>query len=186
MKALIKSILVVAVMLGTYTSFANETLEVLPTFKFVTEGNDISVTNSSGEVIYSGKVNHNGNLIRLFDFSKLNNDIYTIEISKDFEIEVVDLEVKNEEVIILTETQKKIFKPVFRTEKNKLIVSKIALDYNKMNVELYYEGELIYSENVEEKENVLNRIYQLDNENRGSYTAIITANNRVYSKHFRI
>ena len=186
MKALIKSILVVAVMLGTYTSFANEPLEFAATFKFINKGNAISVTNASGEIIYSGTINYNGNLIRLFDFSKLKNGIYTVEISKAFEIEVIDLEVKNKNVRLLAETQEKIFKPVFRAEENTVIISKIALDSKEMHVEIYYQDELIFKENIDDEEDILNRVYKLDTKNQGNYTAIIRTNNRVYTEHFSI
>ncbi len=187
MKTLIKSILVVAVMFGTYTSYASETLSTLPTFKFVNEGDSISVTNSAGEVIYQGRVNYNGNLIRLFDFSQLDNGVYTVEISKDFEIETLNLNVTDNKVTLLTDSQEKIFKPVFRTKNDKLIVSKIALDQKEMKVEIYYKDELIFTENVDgQNGDILNRVYQLDATNRGDYTAVIRANDRVYVKNFRI
>lgn len=187
MKTLIKSILVIAVMFGTCTAYANETLRNLPTFKFINEGDSISVTNSSGEVIYKGRVNYNGNLIRLFDFSQLNDGIYTVEISKDFEIEILNLNVKNKQVTLLTDSHEKIYKPVFRTENSKIIISKIALDTKQMEVEIYYGDELIYNENIDEQEeSILNRVYKLDETNRGNYTAIIRANDRVFIKRFRI
>ncbi|MAG85946.1 MAG: hypothetical protein CMB97_00820 [Flavobacteriaceae bacterium] len=185
MKTLIKSILVVAVMLGTCASYASETLRDLPTFKFVSEGHNLSVTDDSGEVIFSGRIKHNGNLVRLFDFSQLNNGTYTVEISKDFEIEIVDLQVNNKEVKILNDTQTKIYKPVVRAEEGVVIVSKIGLDTNNMDVELYFEDELIHSENVEGKD-VLNRVYKLDKTVKGEYTAVIKSNGRVYTKNFRI
>lgn len=186
MKAFIKSILVITVMLVTYTSYANETLEISPTFKFINEGDNISVTNASGKVIYQGRINYNGNLLRLFNFSQLNNGVYTVEISKDFEIEVLDLMVKNEQVTLLKNSQEKIFKPVVRTKNNRLFISKIALDSKEMKVELYYEDELIYSEKIEDKEDILNRIYKLDETNRGNYTAVIRTNDRVYTENFKI
>ena len=92
-------------------------------FKLINEGDSISVTDSSGEVIYQGRINYNGNLIRLFDFSQLNDGVYTVEISKDFEIEILNLNVKNKEVTLLTDSQEKIFKPVFRTENSKIIMT---------------------------------------------------------------
>lgn len=185
MKTLIKSIMVVAVMLGTYTSYASETLKDLSTFKFVSEGHNLSVTDDSGKVIFSGRIKHNGNLVRLFDFSQLNNGTYTVEISKDFEIEVVELQVENKEVKILDNTQTKIYKPVIRSEEGLLIVSKIGLDTNEMKVELYFEDELIHTENVEGKD-VLNRVYKLDKSVTGDYTAVIRSNGRVYTKNFSI
>ncbi|MFC0603330.1 hypothetical protein [Winogradskyella pulchriflava] len=186
MKTLIKSILVVAVMFGTYTGYANETVEVLPTFKYINEGDSISVTDASGKVIYNGRINYNGNLLRLFDFSELNNGTYTVEINKAFEIDVINLKVENKIVTLLASSQKKIFKPVFRTEKDKLIVSKLALDTKKINVEIYFEDQLIYTETVEGTEDILNRIYKLDKNTNGNYTAIVRSNDRVFIQNFRI
>ncbi|GAB4154260.1 MAG: hypothetical protein Tsb0033_01970 [Winogradskyella sp.] len=185
MKTLIKSIMIVAVMLGTLTSYASETIKDISTFKFVNEGHNFSVTNASGEVIFSDRINHSGNLVGLFDFSQLKNGIYTVEISKDFEIEVIDLEVKNREVKILADTQNKIYKPVIRPEDELLIISKIGLDTNEMKVELYFEDELIHTENVKGKD-ILNRVYKLDKTVIGNYRAVIRSNGRVYTKSFRI
>ncbi|MBC2843758.1 hypothetical protein [Winogradskyella flava] len=186
MKTLIKSILVVAGMLGTYTSYANETSDILPTFKYINAGDSISVTDASGEVIYSGHINYSGNLIKLFDFSKLKDGIYTVEVGKDFEIEIVNINVKNQVVTLLKDSQEKIFKPVFRAEDSKLIISKLALDSKEMKVELYFGDDLIHTETVESSDKILNRVYRLDKSNRGEYTAIIRSNGRVYVENFRI
>lgn len=187
MKTFIKSILIVAVMFGTYTSYASETFSSSPIYKFVNEGDLISVTDANGEVIYQGNIKHNGNLVKLFDFSNLINGVYNVEIDKDFEIESVNLLVKDKKVTLLTDSQEKIFKPVFRSEKNTLIISKIAFDSVEIEVELYYEDELIYTESIEEQEdNIFNRVYKLDKTNRGFYKAIVRTNDRVYVKTFRI
>ena len=57
MKTLFKNILVLAVMLGTGTSYANATLEVLPTFNNVKTGNTITVTDAAGAIVFSGRIN---------------------------------------------------------------------------------------------------------------------------------
>ena len=55
-----------------------------------------------------------------------------------------------------------------------------------MNVKLYYDGELIFSENVKEEAEILNRVYRLDETNPGAYKAVIKTNDRVYTENFRI
>ncbi|MDY2586403.1 hypothetical protein [Winogradskyella aquimaris] len=185
MKRLIRNIMVVAVMLGTSTGYANQTLKETPTFKYINEGHMLTVINASGDIIYSGRIKQSGSLDRLFDFSQLKDGNYTVEISKDFEIEVIDLEVKDNNVKLFTETEEKVFKPVFRTENSMLIVSKIALDTKEMDVELYFEDELIHKETVK-GDDILNRVYRLDRTLNGNYTAVIRCNGRVYIKDFRI
>ncbi|WP_179353462.1 hypothetical protein [Winogradskyella vidalii] len=185
MKTLFKSILVLAVMLGTCTSYANTTLELSSIFSDVKKGNSISVTDEAGMIVFSGQINYDGNINRLYDFSQLKNGIYMIEIDKDFEIEISTVEVKNENVIILSQKNKKIFKPVFRVEDGRVIISKIALDKPQMQVELYFDNKLIHTETVK-GEKVLNRVYKLDKNISGDYTAIVKSNDRVFVKNFRI
>lgn len=185
MKRLIRNIMVVAVMLGTSTGYANETLKETSTFKYINEGHKLTVINAYGDIVYSGRIKQSGSLDRLFDFSQLKDGNYTVEISKDFEIEVIDLEVKDNNVKLFTETEEKVFKTVFRTENSMLIVSKIALDTKEMDVELYFEDELIHKETVK-GDDILNRVYRLDRTLNGNYTAVIRCNGRVYTKDFRI
>ena len=185
MKTLFKNILVLAVVLGTYTSYANATLEVTPTFNNVKKGNSISVTDQAGEIIFSGYVNFNGNLNKLYNFSQLRDGIYNVEINKDFEIEISTIEVKANIVYFLNEKSVKIFKPVFRLDGDKLLISKMALDTPEMEIELYYGDDLIHTEMVKGSE-ILNRIYKLDQTVTGDYTVIVRSNGRVYIEKFRI
>ncbi|MDN3491680.1 hypothetical protein [Winogradskyella bathintestinalis] len=187
MKTVIKSILILAVMFGTFTSYANNVMEVPPTFNFVKKGNQISVTDATGEVIYSGEINYNGNLTTLFDFSQLKNGQYTVEITKGFEIEINTIEVKEHIVSYIHANKKTIYKPVVRNVNGKILISKLAINTNEMDVELYFEGDIIHTEKVTEKErNTLNRIYKLDQSRRGNYTTIIKSDDRVFVTSFRI
>ncbi|MBU2926873.1 hypothetical protein [Winogradskyella psychrotolerans] len=184
MKTFFKNILVLAVMLGTCTGYANASLEV-PTFNSVKKGNSISVTDAVGEVVFSGLINYDGNISHLYDFSQLKDGIYTIEVEKAFEIEVNIVEVKNHNVNFLNKKSEKIFKPVFRTENNRLMISKIALNNSKMEIELYYDNELIHSE-MANGSDILNRVYKFDNTVKGEYTAVVKSNGRVFTETFKI
>jgi hypothetical protein len=185
MKTVLGKILVFAVMLGTYTGYANETLDVESTSNTIKKGTHISISDYKGEVIYSERINHNGEIASFFDFTKLENGIYRVELNKDFEIEINAITVKDGVVRFLQDFKEKIFKPVFRSENSKVLISKIALDSDEMIIELYYENELIHSENIKGSE-ILNRVYQLDETLHGDYKAIIRSNNRVYIENFRI
>ncbi|WP_299363400.1 hypothetical protein [Winogradskyella sp.] len=185
MKKVVRNILVVAVMLGTYTSYANKTTSDLPTSYEVKKGNYISVTDASGKEIFSGEINYNGNITEFFDFTQLKDGVYTVEVTNAFEIEINSVEVKDHSITSIDNTKAKIFKPVFRTEDSKVIISKLALDAKEMKVELYFENDLFHSETITGGK-VLNRVYQLDKRFPGDYMAIIRSNDRVYVEHFRI
>jgi len=184
MKNLFKTFLLVVV-LGTHTGYAKETLVTPSKVNNVKKGNHISVTDASGQTIYSGRINYDGNISKLYDFTQLENGIYTVEVNKDFVIEIATLQVKDHAVTFIKETKEKIFKPVFRSENSTIMISKLALDTDKMEVELYFKDELIYSETVKGNE-ILNRVYKLDETIKGDYTAIIKSNERVFIKNFKI
>ncbi|WP_282030302.1 hypothetical protein [Winogradskyella eximia] len=185
MKTLFKNILVLAVMLGTCTGYANINSEVPSAFNRVSKGDQISVSDSTGEVVYSGRVDYDGSIQKLYDFSQLKDGIYTVEVNKDFEIEINSVEVKKNVVTFSNLSSKKIYKPVFRSKDSQVIISKLAIDSNEMNIELYFENDLIHTETVKGKE-ILNRVYQLDNTLKGDYTAIIRANGRVFVENFKL
>lgn len=185
MKTLFKKILVLAVMLGTYTSYANDDIEIATTFNYIKKGSQISVSDASGEVIYSGKVDYNGNITRLYDFTKLEDGKYIVEIIKGYEIEINTIEVKNHLVTFLDADRKIIHKPVIRNEGNTIFISKLSLNSEELEIELYFEGELIHSETVI-GEQITNRVYQLDQTHKGRYTTIIKSNDRVFIENFRI
>lgn len=185
MKTLFKNILVLAVMLGTYTSYANASLGISPRASKVNKGDYITVADASGEIIYSGRVNYTGSLNKLYDFSYLNDGVYTVEIDKDYEIAINYVEVKDKVATVSENTGKIIFKPVFRSKASQVIISKIAIDSKEMKIELYYENDLIHSETVEGND-VLNRVYKLDNTLKGNYTAVVRANGRVFTENFKL
>jgi hypothetical protein len=172
-------------MFGTSTSYANEVLEVAPTYNYVKKGSQISIIDVYGEVIYSGEIKHNGNLTTLFDFSQLENGEYTVEVTRDFEIEINTIKVKDRSVSYITANKKTVFKPVVRNRNGQVLISKLALTSDTMEIELYFEGDLINSETIKGG-NVLNRVYKLDETIKGDYTAIIKSNDRVFIENFKI
>ena len=94
MKTIKRKVLVVVLMLGTLLNYANNTeLEnelntkiVKVVFKGAKKGNQLKIKDDKGEILHTEYVNKQGNLIKLFDFSKLEDGSYTLELEKDFEI----------------------------------------------------------------------------------------------------
>lgn len=184
MKKAIRTI-IVALMLGTFSSYATVENNKTSTFTYIKKGNYIAVSDASGEVLYSGKINNNGNLTTIYDFSQLDNGKYKVEVTKDFEIEIITVDVVDHTVTVLSSGKKTIHKPVVRNENAMVLISKLALNTDKMTVELYFEDELIHKETVEGG-NILNRAYKLDKTLPGDYKAVIKSDDRVFVEKFRI
>ncbi len=193
MKTIKRRVLVVVFMLGTLVNYANNSelknvLDATKTrvvFKGAKKGQQLTIKDSNGVVLHFENVNKAGNLIKFFDFSKLKDGDYTLELEKDFEIVIKSLSIKGDEVIFNEAAKKVIFKPVFRNKANKLMVSKIAFDKQPSEIYIYYNDEVIYTESVESEE-IINRIYSLDKNVKGQYTVVLRNNGRTFSNNFKI
>ncbi|MDN3621038.1 hypothetical protein QWY81_16345 [Polaribacter undariae] len=194
MKTIIKTILVVTLMFGTLISYANDNKEstnavavkrVKVEYKAVKKGNALTIKNEYGITIYKQVLQSSGNYTKTFDLTNLEDGLYTTELEKDFEIIVKKLEVKNGFVTFYKDENEIIFKPVIRTEGNLVMISKIEFEEKPLNVTLYYQNNIILSDEVS-GEKVLNRVYKLSEFEKGTYKVVVNTNDRTYVKDFTI
>ena len=194
MKTTIKKYLAVAIiMFVTFTNYANEkntTIKVIEgkkvriEFGAVKKGHTLSIKDKNGAVIYSQEIKNSGTYSKILDLSKLEKGNYTTELEKDFEIVIKPFTVLDGQVSFNTE--KTIFKPVIRTEDNIVYISRISFDKAALNVSIYYNDELIFSETAKDEKTLLNRVYKLSKEEIGNYKVVVNSNNKYYSKSFKI
>ena len=194
MKTNMKSILLVALMFGTLISYANNDTNftdnkakktVKVEFKNVRKGQSLTIKNDRGVSVYNQEIAASGNFSRTFDFSALENGVYTAELNKDFEIIIKEFYVKNGLVTFLNNSNTKLFKPVIRAKENLIYVSKLAFNNKPLNVVIYYNGEAILSDNVK-GDDLLKRTYKLSENKKGEYKVFVSSDNRTYSKNFTI
>ncbi|WP_218598136.1 DUF3244 domain-containing protein [Polaribacter sp. NJDZ03] len=190
----IKKIILVALMLGTLITNANEkdntnykeakgTVKV--EFNNVKKGHTLTIKNANGLTVYNNEIKNSGNYSRTFDFSALENGVYAVELNKDFEIVIKQFYVENGLVSFINNNNEKIFKPIIRTEGKLLLISKISFNNEPLNVTLYYNDEAVLSETIS-GDKLLQRVYKLSEQKVGSYKVIISSNNRTYVKDFTI
>jgi len=181
MKKIKRNLLVaVVLMLGTFTNYANvegisnKIKAVKVIFENVEKGHELTVKNHAGIVIYNEDINQNGELIKFFDFSHLNNGVYTIEVEKEYEILIKEFEVKNTLVSFHKEAEKTLFRPVILTKKDRIFISRINFDKSPLNVAIYYNDEIIVEETISSEDKVLEKCYHLDLTVKGNYRAIVS------------
>jgi hypothetical protein len=193
MKTMKTKVLAVAFILGAFVNYANSTnlnnvlnaKKVTIEFNDVKKGHLLTIKDKDGTILHSENVIKEGRLVKIFDFSKLENGVYSLELNKDFEIIVKTLEVKNNKVLFNENSKKVVFKPVIRNKKNILMISQIAFDKKPIKVVLFFDDEIIYSETIK-SEVILNRVYKLDKEIKGNYKVIVYSNNKSYIQDFTI
>lgn len=146
----------------------------------------VSVKDAAGTVIYLCPFKSKIETSTFFDYSLLENGFYTIEIENEHLVEIQSFKVLENKVEFLDESKKTIYKPVFKKEDSKILISKVSLDSNQMKVELYYENELIHTETISSSYPILKRAYQLDITEKGNYYAVMKTNGRVYTEKFKL
>jgi hypothetical protein len=191
----IKNSLIVALMFGTLIGYAEEKTNsaeftnkkiVKVEFKNVKKGQALTIKNENGLIVYSGEIKNSGNYSKQFDLSALENGTYKVELNKDFEIIIKTFNVKDRLVTLLKEENQKIFKPVIRTKGDFLYVSKIEFNHKPLKVIIYYENEILLSDTLKEKEDILKRVYKLSDSEKGDYKVVIHSDERIYVKDFTI
>ncbi|MGJ8759988.1 MAG: hypothetical protein ACSHXA_05555 [Polaribacter sp.] len=190
----IKKIILVALMFGTLITNANEkdntnykeakkTVKV--EFNNVKKGQTLTIKNSNGLTVYNNEIQNSGDYSKTFDFSALENGIYSAELNKDFEIVIKQFNVENGLVTFLNNKDEKIFKPIIRTEGELLLISKINFNNEPLKVSLYYNDEAVLTETLS-GDKILKRVYKLSQKETGVYKVVISSDERTYSKEFKI
>ncbi|WP_146105299.1 hypothetical protein [Polaribacter butkevichii] len=189
-----KIVIIVALMFGTLIGYANNNISdndlkakktVKVEFNNVKKGQTLTIKNGEGVAVYNNEIKNSGNYSKTFDFSALEDGIYTAELNKDFEIIIKQFFVKNGLVTFLNNKNEKVFKPVIRVENNLLYVSKIAFNNEPLKVAIYYNNEEILSDTIEGNQ-ILKRIYKLSEGQNGNYKVIVSTNDRSYVKNLTI
>lgn len=192
MKKLVYRSLLVALMLGSLSGYASETYFEkgknngnMTTLINVKKRTHLFIKTVTGKVVYEQFENVSNTGIKDLDISSLKDGYYTLEINKDFEIDVLNFSVVQGEAIFHKETEKTIFKPIMRNKKNKILVSKLDFEGYPMKIAIYHENEVIYRDIVE-GENLMKKVYVLQENIKGTYKIVAKANNRIYRNEFTI
>ena len=190
MKATIRKSVFVALMLGTLTAYATgvverNRMEGEITLNNVKKGQHWFIKNSAGKIIHEEEIKSNGSFNQDFDFTSLKNGLYTLEVNKSFQIDVTPFTIISDEVIFHKKAEKVIFKPVIRTEENKILITKLHFEATDLKIVIYYGDEIIYKDTVVGN-NLLKRVYALQKDKKGGYKVILKANDREYVKEFSL
>ncbi|MDT0557815.1 hypothetical protein RM697_04110 [Ichthyenterobacterium sp. W332] len=178
----------VVLLLGTDIGYAKNqsTITVDKSVKTEKKNNQTCIKNLDGEVLFSTEqIISEDEIKHIFNLQSLEDGLYTFEMVKDFEIKVKPFAIANNEVVFIERAERVFFKPVIRQDAQKLMVS--LLDFTTKSVELiiYFEDEVIYSETLKDRVEY-NRVLQLDKTKKGNYKTIVKANGRVYKEYFTL
>lgn len=182
----IKKLLVMALLASTFLGYTNSVSSNSLNVYLENTKVMVKVKDASGTIVYLSPIKYQGDLKTLFDYSLLENGIYTLEIESDYQVQMQSFKVYEHTVDFIENSKQTVYKPIFKKEDAKILISKVGLDSNKMKVEIYYENELIHTETISSANPILKRVYKLDSSEKGNYYAVMTSNGRVYTERFKL
>jgi|TARA_B110000037_G_scaffold62051_1_gene75904 hypothetical protein len=192
MKKILTKSLLVTLMFVAFISYATENPSIKKhknntriVLNDVKKAPFLFIKNTTGKIIHEQLLNITGNGTGEFDFSSLKNGYYTLEINKDFQIDIKPFTVISGEAIFHKKAEKIIFKPVIRTDKNKVLISQLNFDAISIQISIYYEDEIIYTDIVKGAF-LIEKIYALQEDKKGNYKIVTKANDRIYIKEFSL
>jgi hypothetical protein len=108
-----------------------------------------------------------------------------MELNKDMKIIVTPFKIENDKVEIFSDKEVVLYKPIVRSNGSKVYLSRLSMSGQPLKVKIYYDGdnneELIYSEKFK-NQNIIERIYALDERLKGLYKIIVSTEGRTFSQ----
>ncbi|MEE4256768.1 MAG: hypothetical protein V2I47_07010 [Bacteroidales bacterium] len=147
----------------------------------------VSVLDQDGDMIYSDMVARDDNAGKMYDFSEMENGIYTFKTITQHKVVETTFEVEMNEMNILREDIS--YRPVFWINDDMLTISFMNLDQGEVYLTL--EDELPVNDEVtvlyEEKaesDMSYERIFNIKNLSKGEYTLTLTTGGQTYNYLF--
>ncbi|WP_434037310.1 hypothetical protein [Formosa sp. 4Alg 33] len=176
---------------GTISPLEINSMEITLTLNNVKAGQLLSIKDINGITLYRKMIEEEGLFSSRYDLSAIPDGNYFFEHEKDYQIKIIPFKVANNKVNFDKSGEKIIFKPVVSVKDNKVYVSKLDLEKETLEIEIYHDDRnksgynLMYSENIENSIKT-ERIYKLPISHLGKYKVVISANGRQYIEYFSI
>lgn len=141
---------------------------------------EIEVRNDAGDLVFYKETNSpSKSYNKLYDFSNLEDGLYTFKVKLDKQVSTSNLDISNGNVAVVSE--RKDAEPYFTLENNKLKMS--FLNYENEDVKLYlYDNstnELVMEKDLE-SEFAINYGLDFTQVKNGNYDAVLTSKNKYY------
>lgn len=190
----LKSISLVVTMLLTLVGYATDgngfslvegTKKVKVVFDDVKKGNVLVIKSKKGEIFHKEEILKNGKCFRVFDFSKLEDGNYEIDLKKETEILRKPFVIHSHALIFKKEIKTIIHKPVIDAHDDIIEVKDLYTEDQSAEVIILFNDEEILNEELSHKGDHLNKKYKLDHLEKGVYTIIVHNEGKSYIKEFK-
>ena len=199
MKNLIKKSIVLVVLFTTLLGNANEISSLrnlndekttMLTLQNVKQGNQLFIKDVFGLVLYKEAIQNSGEFVKGFDLTSLPDGDYYFELDRDLEIKTIPFKISLNKVEFNKEKETTIYKPYIKIKDNYIYVSKLSLNKQPLEVNIYYDYndyssyELIHSDSIENTMNI-QRVYKLSGNEKGNYKLVLKTEGRSFIENLK-
>ena len=171
---------------ASFFTFKNDAKKTVLVLKNVKEGNQLSIIDNNGIILYKELIEQNGVYSKGFDLTSLPDGKYIFELDKDIQIDTIPFTVSSNNVVFSKKEEKTIFKPFTRVKGDMLYVTKLSLNNEPLKIDIYFKNDidskLMYSEKIEDTKNI-QKVYKLSGLDKGNYKVIIQTEGRTFTKN---
>ena len=198
MRNLIKTSLVMVVLFTTLLVNANEISSVrnlndekttVLTLSNVKQGNKLYIKDAFGLVLYKESIKNSGEFVKGFDLTSLPDGNYYFELNSELDIKTVPFTVKMNVVEFQKELETTIYKPFISVKDNYIILSKLSLNKQPLEIKIYFDYdtnsyEVVHSEEIDNTLNI-QKAFQLSESKEGNYKVVIKTEGRTFIKYIK-
>jgi len=188
MKTILKFSVIVAFMLSTVVSMANETKSYLKAsfnaksmiFQLDGLSKEASITFMDTEevVLYSESILNQKNYIKKFDLRNLKEGVYSLNMEDNLKIIKYILSVEDKNVKVLTKEE--TYKPIFKRTGDIVSVNFLNIDSKVVHIKVYDSENRILFKEVVANDIVIEKAFNFEKAYKDTYTVAIKRDDKTY------
>ncbi|WP_308991870.1 hypothetical protein QLS71_006350 [Mariniflexile litorale] len=167
---------------SSFNTIKDDAKKTALTLTDVKAGNQLSIKDANGIVLYTELIQKSGIYAKGFDLTSLPNGAYVFELDKEVEIKTIPFIINQNNIVVYKSKQTTNFKPHLTQKGNLLFVSKLSPNLEAVRISVYSnnnsEYELLHSEKITDVQ-IAERVYKLE---KGNYKIIINSDNKEFTK----
>ncbi|MHA7942560.1 hypothetical protein ACJOV8_005775 [Formosa sp. 3Alg 14/1] len=166
-------------------------VEIVLTLTDVKAGQKLSIKDEKGVLLFNTVLAKSGAFNNKFDITELPNGVYHFEHEKEIYTTHIPFTVHSGTATFDKKNEKKVYKPFVSLRNNHIYFSKLELNKDNVEFNIYYSKAdtesytLVHTENISDTIKI-ERAYRLSDMPEGSYKVIINADGQSYVEHFKI
>jgi hypothetical protein len=141
------------------------------------------VTNMDGNVIHNEDIQSRTSYGKVYDFSNLENGIYTIISHSAYLTTIKEVKVDRDHIEVVSEEVE--YKPVFLVKEDAISVNYFNQDADEISFSIE-SGNTVFYEHTEGRDIAFKKMLDTSQMPRGEYHATLKAGGRTYSQYFKI